>query len=179
MKFAAIPIAIAATMISVAAFARPQECRTGSGARGYQQGYALEENLLNRVWRTRFDCDTLEDFVYAIDVHFDPARTRSPYLNCRDAGIVEALQDQIEKRTNQCAHQCFRSGSEIGRLGGQQFCGLAVVTQVEIARIPLCQLTSIQGCRSAFRSYVNNNCPKEAENDRDFFEQFARDACKL
>lgn len=179
MKFAAIPIAIAATMISVAAFARPQECRTGSGARGYQQGYALEENLLNRVWRTRFDCDTLEDFVYAIDVHFDPARTRSPYLNCRNAGIVEAIQDQIEKRTNQCAHQCYRSGSDIGRLGGQQFCGLVEVAEVDRYVPRLCQIVSIQACRSAFRSYVNNNCPNDRDKDPELFEVFVQDSCKL
>lgn len=176
--FSGLALAGLTLFASSAALAqRPQECRTGNGARGYEEGRNLQRNLLQYLWETRFDCNTLEDFVYAVDVPLSSTPSTSAYLRCRDVGIVSGITSMIEEKQSSCAWMCFAQGLDIGETQARIYCRLPqqykAMAQMSI---PLCTVATEQACKGALRSYVNNLCAASAASDP-AFEQFVEKAC--
>lgn len=152
----------------------PSACMAGGGSRGYQQGYRYERRLLETIW-SRFDCDTLEDFVKAVEI--DPwTSSSSRFLECRNTGIVDAVYDVIDEKTAFCVDACFDSGVDIGRKQADVYCGLPLDRGFTAMDLNLCQTASEQACESAFRSRVNSRCRWKADQDPEY-ERFVDRAC--
>lgn len=176
--FSGLVLAACALFTSSAALANlPRECRTGSGGRGYREGRDLERNLLQFLWDTRFDCDTLEDFVAAVDVPLSRTLSTSPYLRCRDVGIVHGIRGVIEERQFECGLACFDQGLNIGELQARIYCRLPEQHREQGQKsFSLCTIATEQACKGALRSEVNNLCPASAASDSRF-EEFVERAC--
>lgn len=155
----------------------PWECTTGSGARGYEEGRNLQRNLLQFLWATRFDCDTLEDFIYAVDVPLSRTPSTSSYLRCRDVGIVHGIRSVIEEKQTACGWMCFDQGLDIGEMQARIYCRLPEPYKREAQiSLALCTIATEQACKGALRSEVNNLCPASAASDP-LFEEFVEKAC--
>lgn len=178
MRRIALSLALgaAAALASPSALAVESHCTSGNGLRGYNEGYSLESNLLDRVW-SRFACNTVEGFVAAINVPFSAVPSSDVYLQCRNVGISAAIADQIYAKQKECLIECYTSGSAIGTLNGKIYCGLPM-GENKSAPYSLCGVGSQQGCKSALRSYVQTTCPGQAAADPGF-EEYVRLACEL
>jgi hypothetical protein len=178
MRLIALSLALgaAASLASHSALAVESHCTSGNGLRGYNEGYSLEKNLLENIW-SRFACNTVEQFVAAIDVPFGASTSSDVYLQCRNVGISTAISDQIYAKQKECLLECYESGSAIGRLNGKIYCGLTEKGEFE-SSYTLCPLGSQQGCNSALRSYVQTNCPNQVMADPGF-DEYVKLACEL
>ena len=178
MKTITISLVAATSLLSSAALALPAQCQSSSGKRGYRDGYDLENGLLNRIWTTRFACDTLEQFIMAINVPFSPSFSSDPYLRCRNVGLADAVIDTIGSHQVSCGIQCYDNGSSIGQLAGVIYCGLPPLMSPKTYSSNLCTITSRQGCNSALRSVVQTSCAQQAAAGPGF-DSYVETACRL
>jgi hypothetical protein len=176
--FAAVSIAAFSILVSSAALAEPPSWCTGSGATGYNQGYDLEYNLLQNIWSTRFDCNTLEDFVAAVEVPTPSSSSSSLFLDCRNVGIAESIWAVIAEKQNECAVDCYDNGADIGETQAAIYCNLPEPYEAQMLAFPLCSITSEQGCEAALRSSVTQNCPEAAGADPGY-EEFVAMSCNF
>lgn len=153
---------------------RPPECTSGSGLNGYNSGYQLQTNLLRYIWESSYDCDTLEDYIRAVDVPFDPSSS-STYLACRNAGIADGIRSSIEYYQTQCVVACAVNGADVGSLNGRIYCGVPVTYSLT-GELKVCDYVSEQACRGALTSYANSYCPEKKAADPKF-DEFLGYAC--
>jgi hypothetical protein len=180
MRLIALSLALgaAASLASHSALALDSHCTSGNGKRGYDEGYKIESNLLEQIWSSRFSCNTVEQFVSAINVSLSAVPSSDAYLQCRNVGVSAAIQAQIYDKQVECSLGCYQSGSSIGTLNGEIYCGLPEEDNKRTGGYSICAVSSTQGCASALRSYVQSNCAAKAAADPGF-EGYVRSACKL
>jgi hypothetical protein len=178
MRRMSIPVVAAAALVSGSALALPAQCQSSNGHRGYKDGYDLENGLLNHIWNTRFACNTLEEFIAAVNVQIDLSPSSDPYLQCRNVGIADAVVDAMGYRQSSCGAQCYDNGSSIGEKAAVIYCGLPPLMKTKSYSHKLCTITSRQGCNSALRSLVQARCAQQAAADPGF-ESYVEAACRL
>jgi len=177
----------AIVLVSGAASAgRPFECIRGDGARGHDEGYALERDVLDEIWSSGdFTCLSLERFVDAINLPIPASISWDDYLSCRNAGVASAIQAVIRERHRQCGRDCTDAGIGMGRHAGAQFCGAYAPPQIVSKSAeqsyegpPICSIFTQQGCRTAMISYVNGNCPEVRDAQLEKFDRLLEKACR-
>lgn len=150
------------------------DCQQGDGARAYDQGYRLQAQLLRRLFERNFTCLSFEKFAQAVRVPLPPPSTEDLTLQCRDVGLIFAMDDTIYQIAEQCTIECAASGDFFGRMEAAQYCRAAEAVGIQwvVPPIPMCDLASEQACRAAFESEVRKDpdCSAFADADSTYQE---------
>jgi hypothetical protein len=179
--------ASAAALISTDALAAPPgSCRSGEGRRGYDQGYQIQARLLRANFKRYFTCNSLESFIKAVNIEFPEAMSTDRFLQCRDLGLIDGMNDTIRAIGDECPQRCSDSGGSLGTLAARQYCRIQEVIAEAPSfgaprypePIPICTIATEQACRAAFTSVVENDdaCSKRSRRDPNFSQQI-EDTC--
>ncbi len=142
------------------------DCFSGTGRAGYDAGFQSQYQVINHLWVQVHgeECFRLEEFIEAVDVPFYPQASGSPYLKCRDRGVIDGLITRTNGIVANCVDEAVENGEAVGRFNAKIYCSVEK-SYCESAPISLAGLVAKQACKTTFLSYVNDYCPWKAHAD--------------
>jgi len=138
----------------------PNQCSSATNTRAFRAGRMAGSSLVRQSWASLNDCDRVEQFEDLVTSSLEryvPGNAPTLYTQCRFAGVVQGVLDELDTVFVDCTDACFREGKFAGEISAFAYCELSIAlngleTADDFLRGPVqvCGFSFEVGCDSEF-----------------------------